>query len=513
MRVGTDIAAARSKPSGRYALPDARYFCLTWEIPADFAGMTTAFLARNRAFERLGGRAVDVLTFDPSPHYPELQRELRERGLLSPRARVINLWDWLRDHPQPAAGSARVPRSFSPLDPAQQWATTERDGAVLTRARTDAAGAVLQLDHYRADGSLLASDRRDVRRRGQLGGRSLVLCDASGTPQLSWARGRGLYHHWLDQLQASDPAVMLVDSKTVAAFMADYRRENAVVAHIIHGSHLTDRGDELRASRRESFERLADFDLVVALTEAQKRDIEARQPQLRNLVSIPNVVAPAARPPVAGRPMENAAVLASLIPRKRVSHAIRAVTAAREATGRALRLSVYGDGPQRPKLRALIGRLGAEEYVTLAGHVPDARRRLAETSMLLLTSHSEGFGLVLLEAMAEGCIPFAYDVQYGPAELITDGVNGFLVPAADHEALAARIEEFLALDEAAVERMRASARATAAAYSDENVTALWSSALQSAVARRAGRPAHGAARGTGRGARAAVRALRQRFGG
>jgi poly(glycerol-phosphate) alpha-glucosyltransferase len=201
-------------------------------------------------------------------------------------------------------------------------------------------------------------------------------------------------------------------------------------------------------------------------------------------------------------------VLASLIPRKRVSHAIRAVAAARESTGRPVRLSVYGDGPQRPKLQALIGRLEAEEYVTLEGHVPDARRRLAETSMLLLTSHSEGFGLVLLEAMAEGCIPFAYDVPYGPADLITDGVNGFLAPAADVDALAARVEGFLALDEAAVEQLRANARATVTKYSDENVTALWSAALGSVFS---GREAVGPGR-RGTGARAAVRALRKRFG-
>lgn len=126
--------------------------------------------------------------------------------------------------------------------------------------------------------------------------------------------------------------------------------------------------------------------------------------------------------------------------------------------------------------------------------------------MLLLTSHSEGFGLVLLESMAEGCIPFAYDVPYGPADIITDGVNGFLVPAGDVEALAARIHEFLALDEAAVEELRRNARATAAAYSDENITALWSAALRS---RRLTRTRAGVRR---RSARLSLKALRDRLG-
>ena len=60
---------------------------------------------------------------------------------------------------------------------------------------------------------------------------------------------------------------------------------------------------------------------------------------------------------------------------------------------------------------------------------PDARRELATASFLLLTSRSEGSPLVLVEAMAAGCLPIAYDVRYGPSDLIRNGRNGFLVRA------------------------------------------------------------------------------------
>ena len=57
---------------------------------------------------------------------------------------------------------------------------------------------------------------------------------------------------------------------------------------------------------------------------------------------------------------------------------------------------------------------------------------------MLLTSRMEGLPLVLLEAMSVGCIPIAYDMPYGPADIIVDGVNGYLVEAGDIEGWPSR---------------------------------------------------------------------------
>lgn len=482
-----------SENAARLDFPAAHYFSLTWGIPDDFAGMTTAFLNRNRAFEQLGGPVVDILTFDARPDYPCVQEQLRERGLLTPRAKIINIWDWFREFPQPPARAVAAHRTFSPLDPSLPYETTERDGVVLTRTRTNDVGEVMQLDHYRRDGSLFASDRRDVDRRGKLGGRSIVLCDQAGDPARSWSAPWAFYRDWLDLLLGaeggraergrgrgpgrSEPTVLIVDSKTVANFMLGYKRSDVTTVHVIHGSHLNDRGDKLRVSRRKVFPRLAEFDLVVTLTETQKRDIEARLPEARNLVCIPNSVEPPSPVRDLARPRESIAVLASLLPIKRVSHALEAVARVRASTDAPVQLTVYGDGPERSELEALSVKVGIADAVTFAGHLPDAKQVLASTSMLLLTSRSEGFGLVLLEAMAEGCVPLAYDVPYGPADVIRDGENGFLVPDGDVATLAGRIHDLLTMEPCRLEQLRTSGRETAAAYSAEATTELWARAL------------------------------------
>jgi poly(glycerol-phosphate) alpha-glucosyltransferase len=61
----------------------------------------------------------------------------------------------------------------------------------------------------------------------------------------------------------------------------------------------------------------------------------------------------------------------------------------------------------------------------------------------VLTSRYEGFGLVVLESIAHGCPVVAYDVKYGPADIIRDGINGLLVEAGNIDALAAAIIQVL----------------------------------------------------------------------
>jgi glycosyltransferase involved in cell wall biosynthesis len=74
-------------------------------------------------------------------------------------------------------------------------------------------------------------------------------------------------------------------------------------------------------------------------------------------------------------------------------------------------------------------------------HQPESSifQRYIESSMLLLTSLYEPFGLVLPEAMSCGLPVVAFDCPYGPADIITDGVDGFLIKNRDVDAFADRV--------------------------------------------------------------------------
>lgn len=463
-------------PSRRAAFPSARQFVLTWGIPREYGGLTAALLQRCRSFARLGAAPVDVLTCDDRADPVAIDEELTRRGALAEGVRVVNLWEWLRENDL-RGRSVGASAAFSPLP---ESATPELSGgAVVRRVRADARGAVQQIDHLRPDGTLAASDRRDVPTGDGGVRRVIVTCDAQGSPRAMWRGVRSLYEAWLDRLTAGEPSFLLVDSKAMARFAAGYRRPRVVVLHVVHGSHLTDDGTALRPSRREVFARLGAFDAVVFCTARQARDVRRRVGPLPRLTVVPHPVASV--PVDAARPRAGAVVLARLEGIKRVEHAIEAVRRARTRVPD-LTLDVYGDGPERAALEKLAG---VEAGIRFHGFDPDARAALSSASTLLLTSRSEAFSLVVAEAMAAGCLPLAYDVPYGPRELIRDGRTGWLVPPGDVDALAEALVRSATLDEGATTRMRRHAVARSRALSEEAVLRQWAAVLSAATRRHA----------------------------
>ncbi len=98
-------------------------------------------------------------------------------------------------------------------------------------------------------------------------------------------------------------------------------------------------------------------------------------------------------------------------------------------------LDIYGEGPERDRLQALIDELGLGAHVALRGHTDAAARVLREAMAYLSTSAYEGQGLSIVEALADGCPVVSYDAPYGPRELLAQG-GGILVPDGDEAALA-----------------------------------------------------------------------------
>lgn len=108
-------------------------------------------------------------------------------------------------------------------------------------------------------------------------------------------------------------------------------------------------------------------------------------------------------------------------------------------------LDLYGDGELKVYYQEKIDKMNINIHV----HHPESSifQRYIESSMLLLTSLYEPFGLVLPEAMSCGLPVVAFDCPYGPADIITDGVDGFLIKDRDIEAFADRVCQLIESEE------------------------------------------------------------------
>jgi len=104
-----------------------------------------------------------------------------------------------------------------------------------------------------------------------------------------------------------------------------------------------------------------------------------------------------------------------------------------------VRLVILGEGPERPRLQALTERLGIADDVAMPGFVDNPLRYMRRAAVFVLSSRCEGFGNVLVEAMACGAPVVSTDCPNGPREILADGRHGTLVPIGAPEAMARAI--------------------------------------------------------------------------
>ena len=153
-------------------------------------------------------------------------------------------------------------------------------------------------------------------------------------------------------------------------------------------------------------------------------------------------------------------------------------------TGRAFRLDLVGDGDMRLEIEAAIAEHSLEDHVRLLGWQAPAevRAALEGARCFVLPSFAEGLPVSIMEAFTLG-VPVISTYVAGIPELVRDGENGWLVPAADEGALADAMAAALDADDEALARMGQAGRARTLARHDADNQAKRLKALFEGAAR------------------------------
>lgn len=136
-------------------------------------------------------------------------------------------------------------------------------------------------------------------------------------------------------------------------------------------------------------------------------------------------------------------------------------------------LTIYGEGELHGYLEELSGKLGISDRVFLPGVIPDVAAQIEKAALFLLTSYSEGVSNALIEALATGLPVISTDVPSGgTVELMTDGVNGLIIPAGDQNALEQAMDRILS-DPVYAGRLGREAAKIQERLAPERVNRLW----------------------------------------
>jgi glycosyltransferase involved in cell wall biosynthesis len=231
--------------------------------------------------------------------------------------------------------------------------------------------------------------------------------------------------------------------------------------------HLAGKPPQRLEAIRQAYPEL---DALAVLTEDDRRDYERLLRATTRVVRIPNAVRALGGPP---SPLSHPVVLGAgrLARQKGFPRLIRAFARVSErAPGWSVR--ICGQGSARRELRELAERRGVGDRVALPGVVKDMAGEMERASVFALSSRSEGYPLVLIEAMSKGLPAVAFDVPTGPADMVVDGETGFLIPDGDIQAFADALLELMR-DEDKRQRFGAAAAERARSFTPERVGPLW----------------------------------------
>ncbi|QDP95886.1 glycosyltransferase [Microlunatus elymi] len=287
---------------------------------------------------------------------------------------------------------------------------------------------------------------------------------------------------WLDREYADSPQlIVFADGENVWQRVVRCMRHPAVRGvSVLHNSHLDAPYDSTAPTKPDwepYFTDQRNVRVLVCLTERQRIDLERRYPGL------PLAVVHHQVPPTSvdhrGRRSRRMIFLGRLAEQKRLEHLVEVIDRVRRAVPEVV-LDVYGSGPAEPDFRSRLEECGLIDRVNFAGFTQDALAAFAGARVAVMTSRYEGLPLTLTEAMSVGTVWVAYDLNYGPAEVIRDHVDGFLVPPGDLDRFAASVVRLLTDDDLAA-RMSRAAREVSGRFSRERYRREWLQVLARAI--------------------------------
>lgn len=494
-------------------------------------GITSVMLNRSQFLTRLGYNAF-IVTFDDEEDYEKLEAKYKSVGRLHNNAKIINFFDYYRNKNTCEFDEKKFDESIEHYNKnyliQKEYFLSKKfiryftsDGILVKCKVWSKDGKHLEKIDYYKNLNICSShiykddilykilDYNDqgeeiqVRffttdgfcyfQRSFLGDNKLLhlfVFDRKSKEVKGFNSYQKLHTFFLEELSSfSDKSnnIIICDGPGSTEKVALVSSEIAIKILTLHSNHFSapyTMGAKLKGGVTPVFKYLDRVDAVVVLTLSQKKDLVSQFGNsekfhvIQNTVSIPDLNSFIETKENKKRKIN---IASRYVGMKRLADVVTAVSMlikAEKIHRSEIELNFYGSGSEKKNLISHINQLNMQDIVTVNNYISDVDIIFREADITLLTSTYEGFGLTMIEAMSNKTPVIAYDINYGPRDIITDGVDGYLIEPNNIEALSEKIYEVLFEKYDDLPKISENAyKKVCAKFSHEYAAKLWSDLL------------------------------------
>lgn len=401
------------------------------KLSAQSGGVTRVAMARAKMLSESGCRSL-IATAEYDPLLLNSVYLLRQDGRLGQSVNVVNFFYYYAIVSKAGEDIAQISDFFVRSDVVELERKSRYVG--LTGLRSS--------EYLDANGRIFAREIIDSENQVV----SFQL-DLVGRGVLNFKTRDEAYTHWLNEItRFADFTILIADASTKAKAVSKVSASSARKVLTLHGNHFAKPyiyGSPVTVVSGRILDSARFADSLVLLTNAQMKDVDRQFHDLKDVRVIPNSVS-IEPSPKALRDTRRFVVVSRLETVKNIDMIIRAFRIALEQCEE-LRLDIWGHGSREKDIQELIVENDLAEHVTLKGYANPVSQVFAQARGSISASVSEGFGLSILESMSFGCPVISLSSNYGPVEIVKDGVNGYLV--SDEVEMAGRIVSLASDDE------------------------------------------------------------------
>lgn len=442
------------------------------QLKRKIAGGSKAVLDRANYFSQQG-YSVTLAIIEFSPFAEQTLVQLRKEGLLHENVNILFLWNLL--YSQEILAKATLYPIKIPTLPRNSYDSikykklklktiyeyflngilrirnTLQNNIFYLHELFDANGNILEKWKYFLDGKLFCIDYYNnnlvTTRDLYVNGYRFLSIDMSiglgnGLISGEYYKNSITYARLLakqldDYLPNNLNFTLIADGENISQhIIREMNHPNIKTISVLHNNH-TDapytNNAEIKPLWKPFLTDLRNIKYVVCLTKRQEKDLHQRFPNLplkviQHAIYKPNLSA-------VQRKKHSVIFLGRLAPQKQPSHLIEVFRLVKNAILDA-EFHIYGEGSELSMLMELVDRYHLSSSVIFHGFTKDPLRAFASCSISLMTSFYEGFPLTFGESMSVGTPFVTYDINYGPDEIIQNGINGIIVPQHDITAAA-----------------------------------------------------------------------------